>query len=587
MEPNPSSSRRPSSRVRVVKASGMLEDATVWIRRIGIAFAVIAALALVAKLVYGPAKVVWGRRYAAASEELWKAGKYEDSGQKLRAALQFAPRDTSVLRWAAKYCAQAGLAQGLNYYEMLIGSRQASREDRVAYVELALRLNRVDLGGRELTQLLGVEPESIDLLVLLASQQRMARDMDAAVRTARRALQLSPSSLRLQLLLGSLLLEHRSHPELAPEARRLLMGVVVSHGPESADAAIRLASTRGLARGDIEVLIKYFNEFPPRSMSERLLAMDLKLMSNPSASNRMVSDTVISLLPELKTTNVAAVINWSILRGGAAQLLQGLPGGPSQTNVTVLALRGVALAEMENWNELDALLESHASKFEPFIVEKLRGQSAMGRGKTAEAQTHFQAAIAANGVQGSQLRAFARELEAMRLPVVAAQADLRAMSLGTRSGDASVVLNAGLEVLRLLAPTDEAQTIRDTLLQLSKALPGDDALAGERAWYDLMFRDQIDYSTGVARRLHKNNPNEVQWRVLLALAELQSNRPNEALQLLEEPPIDWSRARPRWKAVYVGALGAAQRREAARRFASQIPEGSLKSVELQLVTPWR
>jgi tetratricopeptide (TPR) repeat protein len=571
----------------MVKASGMLEDATVWIRRIGIAFAVTAALVLVAKLVYGPVKVVWGRRYAAASEALWKAGKYEDSGQKLRAALQFAPRDTSVLRWAAKYCAQAGLAQGLNYYEMLIGSRQASREDRVAYVELALRLNRVDLGGRELTQLLGVEPESVDLLVLLASQQRIARDMDAAVRTARRALQLSPSSLQLQLLLGSLLLEYRTHPELAPEARRLLMGVVVSHAPESADAAIRLASTRGLARGDVEVLIKYFNEFPPRSMTEHLLAMDLKLMANPSASNRMVSDTVISLLPELKTTNLAAVINWSILRGGAAQLLQGLPGGPSQTNVTVLELRGVALAEMENWNDLDALLESHASKFEPFIVEKLRGQSAMGRGKTAEAQTHFQAAIAANGVQGSQLRAFARELEAMRLPVVAAQANLRAMSLGTRSGDASVVLNAGLEVLRLLAPTDEAQTIRDTLLQLSKALPGDDALAGERAWYDLMFRDRIDYSTGLARRLQKNNPNEVQWRVLLALAELQSNRPEEALQLMEEPPIDWSRARPRWKAVYVGALGAAQRREAARRFASQIPEGSLKSVELQLVTPWR
>lgn len=586
MESKPTSSRRPSSRVRVVKASGMLEDATVWIRRIGIAFAVIAALALVGKLVHGPAKVVWGRRYAATSEELWKAGKYEDAGQKLRAALQFAPRDSSVLRWAAKYCAQVGLAQGLNYYEMLIGNRQASREDRVAYVELALRLNRLDLGGRELTQLLGVEPEATDLLILLAGQQRMARDMDAAVRTARRALQLDPSSLRLQLLLGTLLLEHRARPELAAEARRVLMGVVVSHAPESTDAAIRLASTRGLARGDIDVLIKYFVEFPPRSMTERLLATDLKLMANPSASNRMVAETVNALLPELKTTNVASVINWSILRGGAAQLLNGLQGGRSQTNATTLALRGVALAQMEDWNELDSLLENHASKFEPFIVEKLRGQSAMGRGKTAEAQTHFQAAIAANGVQGNQLRAFARELEAMRLPVVAAQANLRAMSLGTRVGDASVILNAGLEVLRLLAPTDEAQTIRDTLLQLNKALPADDALAGERAWYDLMFRDQIELSTSVARRLYKNRPNDTQWRVLLALAELQSNRPDEALQLLEEPPIEWSKARPRWKAVYVGALGAAQRRQAARRFAAQIPEGSLKSVELQLVTPW-
>lgn len=571
----------------MVKTTGVLADATVWIRRIGILVGVLIVLAGIGKLAYGPAKSIWGRRHARASEDLWRSGDANAAGQRLRAALQFAPRDPSVLRWAAQYCSKVGLPQGMMYYEMLLGLPQANRADHLAYAELALRFNRLDLAGRELTQLLTKEPEAQDLLLLLVTQQRLARDIDAAVKTARRGLQLRPADEQAQFVLGSLLLEHRARPELAAEGRRLLMGVVVSHGKLAQDAVMRLAAARGLDRADLEVLNRYVVEFPPKTVSEKLLAMDLRLMSHPAQSNQLVVETVRSLLPELKTTNVATLVNWAALRGGAVPLLEALPIRPNETNSATLSLRGVVLGQAGDWNALDKLLEGFEARMEPFIVEKLKGQLALVRGRTPDAQTHFQAAIAANLVTPMQLRALARELEGTQLPRLAAQANVRAMNLASRSGDITQTLNAGLEVLRLLASTDDAETIQDTLHILSKSLPGDDALAAERAWYDLLFREEIGASAAVARRLHAARPDDVASRVLLALAEFRSDRLPEALQILEEPPIDWSKARPRWKAIYVAALGASQRREAARRFASQIPAGSLKSLEQQLVEPWR
>jgi tetratricopeptide (TPR) repeat protein len=571
----------------VVKTTGVLADATVWIRRIGILVGVLIVMAGIGKLAYGPAKTIWGRRHARASEDLWRGGDVNAAAQRLKAALQFAPRDPSVLRWAAQYCSKVGLPQGMMYYEMLLTQPEATRADHVAYAELALRFNRLDFAGRELTQLLAKEPEAQDLLLLLVTQQRLARDIEAAVKTARRVLQLRPADEQAQFVLGSLLLEHRARPELAAEGRRLLMGIVVSRGKLSQDAVMRLASARGLDRADLDILSRYVTDFPPKTVPERLLATDLRLMSHPAQSNQLVVETVRSLLPELKTTNVATLVNWAALRGGAAPLLEALPIRPNETNSATLSLRGVVLGQAGDWNALDKLLEGFEARMEPFIVEKLKGQLALARGRTPDAQTHFQAAIAATLVTPMQLRALARELEGNQLPRLAAQANVRAMNLASRSGDIAQTLNAGLEVLRLLASTDDAETIRDTLRILSKALPGDDALAAERAWYDLLFREEMAAATAVARRLHAARPDDVASRVLLALAEFRADRLPEAVQILEEPPIDWSKARPRWKAIYVAALGASQRREAARRFASQIPAGSLKPLEQQLVEPWR
>lgn len=589
MDSKPSPNRRPSGprgRVRVVKVTGVLADATIWIRRIVLILGVFLASVGIAKLAYGPAKVVWGRRHARASEDLWRSGDPAAASQRLRAALQFAPRDPDVLRWAAQYCSKTGLPQGLMYYEMLLSHPEATRDDHVAYAELALRFDRLDFAGREIGRLLAKEPDSQKLLLLLVAQQRQARDLDAAIRTARRVLQLSPADEQAQFVLGSLLLEHRAHPELASEGQRLLMGVVVSHGSSSVDAALRLAGTRGLERADLEILNKLLVDFPPKGVTERLLAMDLRLMANPARSNQLVLETVRLVLPELKTTNVAVVVNWAVKRGGAAPLLEALPIGANETNTATLSLRGVVLGQMSEWNELEALLGRYGARMEPFIVEKLKGQVAVGRGRNVDAQTHFQAAISEALATPVQLRALGRELEELHLPLLAAHANVRAMNLANLGGDVETTLNAGLEVLRLLAPTDETASIRDTLRILSRVLPGDDALAGERAWYDLLYREEVAASSAIAVRLRAAHPDDVGWRVLLALAELRSDRPEEALQILEEPPIEWAKARPRWKAVYASALGVSQRREAARRFASQIPAGSLKSLEQQLVEPW-
>ncbi len=590
MDPSKPHSSRPhgsKGRVRVVRATGVLADATVVIRRFLILVGVVLAIGVAAKIAYSPGKAWWGRRQARASEVLWNGGDMAGAGQRLKAALHYGPRDPEVLRWAARYCARAGLPQGLTYFEMLLGLPQSTRADRIDYIELALNLNRIDLAGVEITRMLAVEPDALDLLHLLIRQQRGARDIDGAIRTSRHTVLLKPADERNQFVLGSLLLEKRSVPALVGEGRRLLIGLVVANGTTAGRAVSRLAAAGGLGRGEIEVLLKWLASHPPTAMADRLLAVDLRLMANPQDSNRLVAQTVRSLEPEFQTTNLPVVINWATSRGGSAALLETLPVGAAATNKTTLGLRAVILANLQQWNELETLLTANESRFEKFILESLRGRIAFARGRYSEAQPHFEAAMDAPGVRVVQLRTFARELEAIGDTLMAARSLRRAMVLAVRSGDATVVLNAGLEVLRLLGPTDESEIIRDTLHQLNDALPGDDALAGERAWFDLFYVDQIAKASETARRLRARHPEDPQWRFLVALGELRVGRAVEALQAIEEQPVTGSAMRPRWKAVYVAALGAGGRREAARRLAIQIPDDGLKSIERRLVDPWR
>ena len=588
-QPKPSSSRSHGSkgRVRVVQATGVLADATRLIRRVLIVAAVVGGLGIVARIAYGPGKSWWGRRQARASEVLWNAGDLAGSGQRLKLALQFGPRDPEVLRWAARYCARGGLQQGLMYYEMLLGDRVATRADHVEYAELALALNRIDLAGVEIGRLLAAEPKALDLLHLLVRQQRAARDIPAAIRTARYALLLSPADTHSQWVLGSLLLGKKTDPAAMGEGRRLLLGLVVANAANAGQAVSSLAAAGGLGRGEMEVLLKWLSAHPPVSMLDRLLAVDLRLMLNPGQSNSLVAETVRSLGPELMTTNLPAVINWASARGGSPVLLESLPMSVAVTNRAVLELRAVVLANLKEWDDLEALMTTSESRFERFLIESLRGRVAVARGRRAEAQPHFEAAIEAPGVRVFQLRTFARELEAVGEPVMAARSLRRAMALASKSGDSSVALNSGIEVLRLLGSTDESEMIRDTLRQMNDALPGDDAIAGERAWYDLLFKEPGTKAGDIGRRLHARHPEEVQWRFLAALGELEAGKAMEALQVIEEQPVTWSQLRPRWKAVYVAALGAGGRREAARRFALQLPDDSLKSIERRLVSPWR
>ncbi len=540
--------------------------------------AVVAAVGY--KMVYPVIKVRRGRDHALDVERLLRQDELKKASVQLKLALHFAPEDPEVLRTAARYCSLLRLPQGLDYHEMLLGTGQATDADRRRHVELAVVLGRVDLAARQLRALLQEHPKDIDLLHLLVRQQRAARDLASATKTARFALSLRPEDERSQLVLGRLLMDRRDAPGLRSEGRRLLWGLAVGDGPGHDAAADLLIGDPDLSRSERELLAKAVAARPGKRLRDQLLLAELRLPGEPGRSNAMVAETLRSLWPSADTNSLPVIGDWASRHGGSEVLLALIPVDGAHTNRMLASMRALALAEARRWDELGKVLDEATGPLSPFVSTSLKGRLALSRDRRAEAEGHLLAAIELPGLSVSQCRFIARQSEQAGFTRLAIRAWQRIET------DPEEAVGACLQVLRLARPLDDTPLVFDTVKRLNDFIPGDDLVAGERAWFELLLKQGTDRGKDTAAMLAKKYPSEPRWRYLAALAELRAGRPEPALAMVEADLGRWTELEPRWQLVGVLALAENQQREAARGLARRIDPKKLRSSELQLLTPW-
>ena len=554
--------------------------ATRWMWRLLWAGVVAGILALIGRQVYPVFKVHRGRDHAQEMNRLWRHGDLKGAAARLKLALRFAPQDPEVLRSAAKFCASGRVYKGLEYYSLLISTGAATPEDRRDYAELALELNRLDKAGEELALLLKQNPKDMDSLHLLVRQQRRARDLEHAIRTARYALSLHPEDERAQFDLGSILQEPRNPAKLQAEGRRLLWGLAVGNGSLADAATDLLVGNTELTSGERELLLKSLQARPGGRLRDQLAMVDLRLRLQPAGSNALVAESIRRLGPKADVTNLVALGSWASPRGGSATLLELLPIAAVRTNALLLPLRALALADAEKWNELGGLLDDPASPLGPFLTASLQGRLSLARGRQAEAETHFRSALEQPAATASQIRYLARETERAGFPLLAIQAWQRLLY------NSDETIGASLQVLRLLQPLEDTATVLATLRRLNDFIPGDEFVAGERAWHELMLRQNLDFGRRVTKDMAAKHPEDRQWRFLQALVQLRSDHASDALAAIEPELAHWGELSPRLQAVAVVALGENNQREAARGFARKIDAAKLRAAERQMLAPW-
>jgi hypothetical protein len=554
--------------------------ATRWLRRILVAGAIVAVLVPIGRKTYPVLKAYRGRYNARQAMMFERHGDRAAAAAQLKLALRFAPQDPEVLRTAGHFCAEARLAKGLEYYALLRGTGEATIEDRRAYAELALNLNRVDRAGEELTLLLKEHPQDLESLHLLVRQQRLTRDHDHAIRTARYALSLKPEDERSQLDLGTLLQERYNPPSSRAEGRRLLWGLAVG-GAQLRDAATDLlVGNPELTRAERELLLKSLQTRPAGRLRDQLAAADLRLRLEPGRSNALVAETVRLLGPNLPATDLVLLANWAAQHGGSTGVLELLPGSAIGTNRLLLPVRALALVDTARWEELSVILDAAGGPLGPFLTPALQGRLAAAHGKTAEAETHFRSAVEQPAASASQIRYLARETERSGFPLIAVQAWQRLLA------DPDETINAALQILRIIQPFDDSATVLATLRRLNEFIPGDEFVAGERAWHEAMLRQNLEFARQTVSLLAERHPQESQWRFLGSLVQLRSGHAGDALAQLEPELARWNELTPRQQAVAVIALGENNQREAARGFARKIAPAKLRAAERQMLAPW-
>lgn len=504
-----------------------------------------------------------------------KAGNWDDAVHGLRVILELAPTNPRVLRLAAEYCTRRSLPDGINYWQLVLKDPAATRQDLLDYLDLCLNFNRTDLANPQLEGMLATNRDDPDLLRLWVRSLHSSATPLQAVQAARHWLEVRPADDEAQFTLGMLLNGSRDADERA-EGRRLLWGVAVGTGKLHPDAVDALAASPDLTPAECQVLLKSLTGRTDR----RLTVLRLQVRSEPDRRAELVEAFAKSALATDSPAALAEAATWFADTGEVDRVLEILPPEKVGKNPGLLTARLQALLEKNRLVEVQPYLEMDNPPVETYMLHCLQALAAQKSGRPQQVLGHFESALAACTNQPAKLQFVAGYAERIGQPRAAAAAYQRLMQYP------SLALFAGREMLRLLAPLDDAKASREVLRRLEQTIPGDESIFLASTYFGFLLGEHLPGALTTLERDVKDHPENALYRTVLALGALRAGDAPKALGLVEGIEIDWSKAESRMRAIYAATLGANQQREAARQIARKIDLSTLRSEEKELIKEW-
>ena len=140
---------------------------------------------------------------------------------------------------------------------------------------------------------------------------------------------------------------------------------------------------------------------------------------------------------------------------------------------------------------------------------------------------------------------------------------------------------------RLSAQAGDLAVQRAAAEKITNLAAGDPNAVAQLAYLDLLAGKDVESNTAIARKLVKEHPDRLSFRVTAALGLLRQHDPGAALEQFKgpagAPPIDWNKTPAPWRAVYAAVLLANDQADAARQITQSIPPTQLSAEERALI----
>lgn len=507
------------------------------------------------------------------------ADRLSEAGRIVRTVVGLAPTEPKVLRLVANYCSKVGSAEALNYWQLLVATPEATREDHLGYLDACAAFNRSDLAGPHLQGLLKTAPTDPDYIRFHVRWVRNTGSLAEAIAAARGWVRIRPEDQEAQFALGSFLSGAVSAEERA-EGRRILWGFAVGQGTFR-DASIDVLASgadpgRELSDAECRILLKSLAGRTDR----RTTILGLRSRLEPERRAELVAELAKAALADGSLPALAEAAAWFADHGDLLRVLEMLPTEKIGKQTALVTARLQALMELGRLDEVQPYLDMTEPPVEAYMLHCLRASAALKGPRPQLVLGHFENAIAACSNQPSRLQFVAGYAERVGQPraAIAAHESLMRWPQLTQP--------SGREILRLVKPLYDTRLVAGTLRRLSQAMPSDDSLFAGDTYYGLLVGEPRPEAPARLSRLMAADPKDFTFPFLLALGELRHGDPTKALALMEGSEVDWTKAEPRVKAVYVAALGAGNQREAARQMARRIDLAALTAEERQLIKEW-
>ncbi len=541
----------------------------------------LVALGGAAKFAYPRFKIARGRQNAVEALSAMRKGQLDEAGSKVKTALAMAPKEPSVLRAAAQYCTLRNDPSGVNYYQMVLSTPEGTLADRTNLIRLAHSTKRMEPALAVLREMLLANSNDALALQMLVENHLLSGHPEQAMKAAAYAFKLNPTNAWFQYTLGSLLIDDPRAGKYQLEGRKLLFSLAISQSPESRAAQDRIARSRDLTKAEMAVLQRQIEGRTNQGLSDALLIYDLRQRQTPEKASDIVTEALKRYLQEDPELGLSKVIGWAASGQQFAPILAHVPSKLAQSNASIAPLYAAVLAAAGRWNDLETFLTGAESSIGKVLTAGFRARLAMSKGNRSEAEAQFRSLGNAKDVPIIDAQILAAQAEQAGLPDVAVQI------YQMLARDPASNFDASRESLRLLGSLQDMAQVRDVAGNLSRTFPGDDGVAAEYAWANLVAKDSLPEALATMNRLHEKNPANPAWSYGLAFAQLRMERNAEALDLIQNAGTDSKNLSPRLRVVQALVLAANGQREPAIRAAQSVDVSKLRPAEQALLTGLR
>ncbi len=532
-----------------------------------------------ARPVYRALKVRRARGVVREAQLLIEQGRWDAISRHVQLGLQLAPQDSSALRLAARYCTHFGSIDGMAYWQMLLASDRATRDDRLDYIRFAQLLGRLDLAGVELGKIMLPTLKDKDTLLLALQQVQQKNDSQAAGQAAQMLVSQFSGDVTARFRAGEAFLES-ADPAVRANGRLLLWTVTGQTGKHREAALRRLARVPELTPGEMQTLVRVLSSLDPPQVEHRLLTFDLRLRLKPDSKPELVAELIQGIDRKTPPMERLAVGQWLLRNEEAQAALDLFPFEESRQDSSLLQGHLQSLFELKKWDEIRMILKDSDLPLSPVIVHCFRGFSEKLTGNTESMATHFFGAVAECKNRPDLLLFVARYAEMAGAIPAAIQARQQMLTFP------QLAIESAREIVRLSQQVDDLSPTLAALKRLVEFTPDDSVAVSELNYVEMVLNTRDPATPERVAKLFRDSPNFFPARLNLALWESKNGRAEVALDLLEGQKIDWDAAVPRARAIYTAVLGANHSRDAARRVARGVELDRLKPQERALVLPW-
>src|SRR5205814_9414694 len=247
---------------------------------------------------------------------------------------------------------------------------------------------------------------------------------------------------------------------------------------------------------------------------EALLAADLKLQLHLDDPEK-VYDQITSAWNHGNASELVDLARWLNLHQQGERVLSLFPVDAALQNSQLLLVRLDALATLQRWNEIDSLLSRPDLTLDPSVLECFRARAAQEQNAALDSELHWNHAISFAGGDALKLRAVADFADRSHAPAVA----LKAYEQLAKFPEHAAFAYRGTE--RLSAQAGDLAVQRAAAEKITNLAAGDPNAVAQLAYLNLLADKDVESNTAIARKLVKEHPDRLSFRVTAALGLLR------------------------------------------------------------------